>query len=139
MAYSTGERIWNFFSVLIGLFCGALMFILLAYVLFLAGLLVPEESVRFNGSLVPMIAQIFTLASSAYVAGVITIRFTTKRFLLHALITGVVGTFLCLLANKFRFDVNQFNYGLSYFLIIPFTLLPVLIKKRTFQTDIAAL
>lgn len=128
MSYPVKEIWRNFLSVVAGVFIT--FFIIFPIVIFV-------PFISFSDSRISRSQEIFTdvlLISGALfgciMGGYTTAKISTRKDIVHGIITGLVLTFLLVCVNEFEFDLRYPDAGIIYFGTIPVVLIGVYIAIR---------
>jgi putative membrane protein (TIGR04086 family) len=121
MDYPLKEILRNFLSVVVGVIIALVIIIPIA--IFAALLVFSDGTVPKSQQVISTVLTIGAIAAGCFTGGYLTVKISTRKDWIHAIITGLVLTFLLALVNDFEFDWRYPDIGISYFGILPAVLI----------------
>lgn len=128
MSYPAKEILRNFLSVVAGVICALAIIIPIG---FFAGLLsFSDESIPKTQTIISTVLLIAGPVAGCILGGYTTVKVSTRKDIIHAIITGMVLTFLYAWVNDFEFDWRYPETGIAYMGFIPTVLMGAIIGIR---------
>ena len=131
MSYPAKEILRNFFSVVAGVI--AALAIIIPIGLFAGLLSFSDAAIPKTQAIISTVLLITGPAAGCILGGYTTVKVSTRKDIIHAIITGSVLTFLYAWVNDFEFDWQYPDIGIAYMGFIPTVLIGAIIgirKKR---------
>jgi putative membrane protein (TIGR04086 family) len=121
--YTSKEKFQNVLSVVVGILTGFGLLTLLNLILILVFLPGNRDSVSRENSHQFQLFAIGIVTISCLVAGFITAKISTRKTLIHVLLTGIIFLLIMLGIADFKLDDLETTDWVGLLLIIPCTLL----------------
>jgi len=136
MSYPAKEILRNFFSVVAGVISALAIIIPIRLV---GGLLsFSDAAIPKTQAIISTLLLIAVPVAGCILGGYTTVKVSTSKDIIHAIITGMVLTFLYAWINDFEFDWQYPDTGIVYFGFIPVVMIGGIIgvrKKRTMSNN----
>jgi len=125
MSYPAKEILRNFFSVVAGVISALAIIIPIGLI---AGFLsFSDESIPKTQTIISTVLLIAGPVAGCILGGYTTVKVSTRKDIIHAIITGMVLTFLYAWVNDFEYDWRYPEIGIAYMGFIPTVLMGAII------------